>query len=59
VHDVLELGMTGHGNTRALGGFRAGYIGRKNRLVIPGRAKGANPESRNNLGAYVWIPDRR
>jgi hypothetical protein len=24
--------------------------------VIPGRANGANPESRNNLRACVWIP---
>lgn len=27
--------------------------------VIPGRAKGANPESRNTLRAATWIPDRR
>jgi hypothetical protein len=24
--------------------------------VIPGRAAGANPESRNEFYAYVWIP---
>jgi len=27
--------------------------------VIPGRAEGANPESRHKLGASFWIPDRR
>jgi hypothetical protein len=26
--------------------------------VIPGRAEGANPESRSSIGACVWIPDR-
>ena len=25
-------------------------------LVIPGRAEGANPESRNRFGAGIWIP---
>jgi hypothetical protein len=25
-------------------------------IVIPGPAKGRNPESRNLLGASVWIP---
>ena len=24
--------------------------------VIPGRAEGANPESRSNLDVYIWIP---
>ena len=27
--------------------------------VIPGRAEGANPESRNRLSVRIWIPDRR
>ena len=25
-------------------------------LVIPGRAEGANPESRTRPGACIWIP---
>ena len=25
-------------------------------FVIPGRAEGANPESRNEFGARIWIP---
>ncbi len=25
-------------------------------LVIPGRAEGANPESRHKLSACIWIP---
>ena len=25
-------------------------------FVIPGRAVGANPESRNEFGAVIWIP---
>jgi len=24
--------------------------------VIPGRAKGANPESRNSIRVSIWIP---
>ncbi|MEA2926716.1 MAG: hypothetical protein QOD25_3838 [Alphaproteobacteria bacterium] len=27
--------------------------------VIPGRAEGANPESRHRLRVCFWIPDRR
>jgi hypothetical protein len=29
------------------------------KFVIPGRAEGANPESRTKLGACVWIPGSR
>jgi hypothetical protein len=27
--------------------------------VIPGRAEGANPESRKKLGVLLWIPGSR
>jgi hypothetical protein len=26
-------------------------------FVIPGRAEGANPESRRTIGGCFWIPD--
>jgi hypothetical protein len=36
---------------------RTGVV--KPKSVIPGRAEGANPESKRKLSMYVWIPDRR
>jgi len=51
--DVDARHKAGHDEERKRGCLKI------EKLVIPGRAASANPESRNKLGACCWIPDSR